>query len=525
MATNPRGLVRPDHPDVFISYAKVDDRKPPGVEHGWVTTLVMYLKDLLAQKLGRRESFWLWWDHQIPRDLPLTPEIEARVRETSVLVIVLSQGYLSSPWCEKERTLFLSEVRRRVADGGRVFVVRYDPLGQEECPEELRDLIGHSFCTSDDVNEEQWLPLGYPCPTPQDKEYYARANTLAGALAKELRRLTEASTAIQSFFAPAVTVPTPAQNFVAPTVTVPAPPTSHPFGSIAGVVKAPESRDEIRPAVYLAEVPDALDGLREEVKSYLESERLRVLPEIEYCRNEAAVNAALDEAVLFVQLLNDAPGKRLLKSKWSCVGLQNSCARRHKIPVLQWRDRKIDLTAVADLEHRKLLDDPSVVVEDLLDFKRHIVRRVQEILLPPPSPRLPGVEQVVFIDAKGTEYDADLSQQVSDVLFSAGLGSISSLIGAEPLLADQFLEEALGDCAGLLLIHGSDPLWLAKELLKIRKLLARFERLKLGLCDGPPLNKPRCNVRIGQHSIDCRAGVRGEGFTDFIAACKRGSAP
>ncbi len=134
MATDPRGFVRPDHPDIFISYAWVDDRKPPGVDHGWVTTLVMYLKDLLAQKLGRRESFWLWWDHQLPRDLPLTPELESKVRETSILVVVLSRGYLSSEWCEKERTLFLAEVRRRVAGGARVFIVRYNPVAQGECP-------------------------------------------------------------------------------------------------------------------------------------------------------------------------------------------------------------------------------------------------------------------------------------------------------------------------------------------------------------------------------------------------------
>ena len=120
----------------------------------------------------------------------------------------------------------------------------------------------------------------------------------------------------------------------------------------------------------------------------------------------------------------------------------------HKIPVLQWRDRKVDPSSVVDPEHRKLLEDPSVVVEDLLDFKRHIVRRVQEILLPPPPQRSAGVEQMVFIDVKGTEHDLELSQQVSDVLFNEGLGSISSLAGAEPALADQFLEEALADAPG-----------------------------------------------------------------------------
>jgi hypothetical protein len=170
-----------------------------------------------------------------------------------------------------------------------------------------------------------------------------------------------------------------------------------------------------------------------------------------------------------------------------------------------------------------LLEEPSVVVEDLLDFKRHIVQRVREILLPAPPRQSPGVEQVVFIDTKDTQHDLELSKQVSDILFSEGLGSISSLSGADPALADQFLETALADCAGLLLINGTDPLWLARELFKVRKLHARYQRLELGLCDGPPSDKPQCNVRLGHYWIDCRGGVRGDGFAGFIAACKGGS--
>ena len=282
---------------------------------------------------------------------------------------------------------------------------------------------------------------------------------------------------------------------------------------------------EVRTAVYLAEVPDALDGLREEVKSYLESEGLRVLPEVEYCRNEAAVNASLNEAVLFVQLLNDAPGKRLLNSPWSCVGLQNACPARTRSPsssggIARLTPPPSSTSSTANYWRTRRSSSRTCSTSSATSSGA-----VREILLPPPPRRSPGVEQVVFIDVKGTEPDLELSQQVSDILFSEGLGSISSLAGADSALADQFLEAALAGCAGLLLIHGTDLLWLAKELLKVRKLHARYARLNLGLCDGPPTDKPRCNVRIGQHAIDCRAGVRGHGFATFIAACKGGSPP
>jgi hypothetical protein len=495
----PRGFVRPEHPDIFISYAQVDDRKPPGVKHGWVTTLVSHLNDRLTEKLGPRESFWLWSDHQSPRDLPVKPEIEAKVLQTSILVIVLSPGYLSCDWCEQERTLLLAEVRRRVAGGERVFIVRYSPVAAGECPQELRNLIGHSFCTSDEVTDES-LPLGYPFRTSQ--EYYTRVNNLADDLVKELRARREPDPALRVMTQTAAAITSAAQG---------------PWATVAGVAGPQLAPADNRPAVYLAEVPDSLDGLRQEVRSYLELEKLRVLPEKRWCEDEAAVNACLDGALLFVQLLNDAPGKRLLNSSWSCVGLQNSCARKHKIPVLQWRDRSVDPATVADIEHRKLLEDPSVVVQDLLEFKQHIVQRVREILLPSAPQQQPGLEQVVFIGVKETEQD--LLQQVSDVLLSAGIGYISSLSGVPPDLAAKYQEKVLAKCAGMLLIYGTDFEWLGEELMRLPWLKARFARLRLGLCDGPPLDKPRCTTSIVP-LIDCREGVIGDRFAAFIAACK-----
>jgi hypothetical protein len=503
----PRGFVRPEHPDIFISYAQVNDRKPPGVDHGWVTTLVSYLKDLLAQKLGPRESFWLWSDHQSPRALPLKPEIEAKVRETSIVVIVLSQDYLSSEWCEQEQRLLLEEVRRRVDRGARVFIVRYNPIAASECPQELRNLIGHSFCTSDEVADEESLPLGYPFPTPQDKEYYARVNTLAADLVKELRRARSG--------------PDPALEVMAETATKITSAAQGPWATVPGVAGRQLAPDDTRPAVYLAEVPHSLDGLRQEVRSYLELAQLRVLPEVEYCRNAAAVNACLDQAVLFVQLLSEAPGTRLPDSRWSCVGLQSACARSHGIPVLQWRDRSLDPATVADIEHRELLNDPSVVVEDLLDFKRHVVRRVREILLPPAPEQRPGLEQLVFIEVKETEHDVQVSQQVSDILSRAGLRPTSSRDCADPDLADKHQENVLPRCAGMLWIYGSSPLWLTIKMdKKVPELKARYARLNLGLCDAAPTGKPRYKQPDVPHSIDCRAGVKGEAFAAFIAACK-----
>src|SRR5438270_1966409 len=111
---------------IFISYACVDDKYDPNyVKCGWVTALLNQLKIKLAQKLGRESFFDVWQDlERLTHHDSLTDQIVDAVRESDTLVIILSQGYLSSEWCGKELREFLkahgSDARNRV------FVVERD---------------------------------------------------------------------------------------------------------------------------------------------------------------------------------------------------------------------------------------------------------------------------------------------------------------------------------------------------------------------------------------------------------------
>lgn len=96
--------------DIFVSYAHVDDLPFPGTEKGWVTTVVESLQILLAQKLGRRDAFDLWMDHQLSRHVQLTPEILHHLEQTATLLVILSPGYLASEWCLREKDTFLSKL-------------------------------------------------------------------------------------------------------------------------------------------------------------------------------------------------------------------------------------------------------------------------------------------------------------------------------------------------------------------------------------------------------------------------------
>ena len=171
--------------DVFVSYAQVDDQPLSGASDGWVGTLVDALKVLLGQQLGRTDALAVWRDVQLPGHAPLTPEILARVRSSATLLIVLSEGYLSSEWCRRECREFVALAGARTR---QLFVVERMPIDPARKPAELRELIGYPFWVRD-RRDGRARTLGVPTPTSDEREYYLRLGRLALELASELQRV------------------------------------------------------------------------------------------------------------------------------------------------------------------------------------------------------------------------------------------------------------------------------------------------------------------------------------------------
>lgn len=171
--------------DVFVTYAHVDDVPLPGAPAGWVTTLIDTMKIYLAQRLGRADALAVWQDLGLARNVPVTKTIVDAVRDSALLLVILSEGYLESPWCARERNGFLalagSETRR-------LFVVERSPVGRENKPAEFKDLLGYPFWVRDQSRGIA-RTLGDPFPTPAEPEYYQRVNMLSSEMANELKRM------------------------------------------------------------------------------------------------------------------------------------------------------------------------------------------------------------------------------------------------------------------------------------------------------------------------------------------------
>ena len=174
--------------DIFVSYAHVDDLPLPGAEAGWVATLIAGLNVRLSQKLGRSDLFSLWKDEQLSPNKPLTTEILDALTQSAALVIILSPGYMASPWCQREMQTFWQELAQRVRSDSRIFVIERDKLEIDEKPKALEDLLGYQFWLQDREGKSPRI-LGDPIPDPHDRLYYDKLGDLANDLAHELKRL------------------------------------------------------------------------------------------------------------------------------------------------------------------------------------------------------------------------------------------------------------------------------------------------------------------------------------------------
>jgi len=491
------GFVNPDKTDIFISYSHVDDAAFDGDLAGWVTRLVRNVEKLLAMKLGRREFFDLWMDGRLTGNEPVTELIEGKIKGAAVFVLVLSPGYLASIWCARELEAFRAEVCRRLADDSRVFVVEF---GEVERPPELSRPRGYRFWQKDSLTDDV-AQIGFPKLLAGDEaQYYKLITELASDLERELRRQKQAAPH--------------------PEVVASGPPATA--------------------TVYLADVTEDLEDVRDGVKSYLNQAGYMILPQANYPDDPDGYTAALDadlaRATLFVQLLSELPGRKVRDDGPRKVALcfDRAARRNPPIPILQWRSRDLDWRRVTNEAHRKILKgevvagrELEVMEADIEEFKAAVKARITKLTAPPPPPppRPPNRDYFLFIDADAP--DDGLSTELVRFI-DAGwswVGYFPPRCDGDPEQVRAYLEQNLKDCDGLMVIFGAaGPDWVTAQLQKARQIAAVRDRgpLKVAVYEGPPdenKNKPIAKLPR-MVKLDCRRGLNNVELGRFIESLR-----
>ena len=442
--------------DIFVSYAHVDNIPLSGISKGWVETFIDNLSTKLAQKIGRTDLFKLWDDRLLAQNAPLTPEILDALKGSATLVLVLSPGYLKSPWCQREKNAFYDLLRSKNRSGHCVFVVHRDRVDLETCPEEIRDVLGFRFWEERGKGREPRI-AGEPIPQPTDQVYWDELSDLAGKLSRALEQLRGSA-------------PEPSSGQV-------------PY-------RDPTETPAKRARVFLAEVSGDLYKARKKLLGALEQAGAEVFPKAPYpltaVEYEQALGRDLGGCSLFVQLLSDVPVRELQGSTKTIVTAQLELAKSLNKTILQWRDRELDLNEVEDSQ-RQILEGPSVMAITLEELQHEVLQKA----FPKPASEshtpMPTGDALVFVHSDAIDHA--LVKEICEVLDREQIGWVVPSATESPERVRHEFEDLLLGCDALMLIYGQSPGgWVRQQLMNCRKLQHKRETplRVLALFEGPP---------------------------------------
>ena len=145
--------------------------------------------ELLQTRYGRRMGIKQWFaPRQVDGTIPLGDQVFGVLRHSRLLVVMLSEAYLESPWCRDERCALFDAIPGGVNADGRVILVDLGSVEHDESPAELHSLPGFRFFRVVDGQERR--VLGYPVPSVrEDREFYFGVRALAQRIGDRLETL------------------------------------------------------------------------------------------------------------------------------------------------------------------------------------------------------------------------------------------------------------------------------------------------------------------------------------------------
>ncbi len=374
--------------DVFISYAQEDNEKPLGSasQYGWVTTLA---RNLNTGPNHYRKNLFI--DHQLKPGDVFSDDLVTKVKNSTLLLLLLSQNYIDSTWCGKELDHF---IRAHVNDPDKpadVFVVELFPFETfSNVPANIQNLrkrlIHAQFWYQPAVASAPLLagdPSPQECSPESGRHYWATLHELRNAIDSRLRSLRRDK----------------------PSVSM----TAKMARSLTGFQQ--QSAKFPLGTILLADTTDDLVAQRDAVKARLEPEGIVVLPEGDYVgltpqEFEDEFTRDLSRSQLFVQLLSSTVGRTGKGFSAPLPQLQFDRAVEAKLPIMQWCERMPASNVITDPQHARLFNTALLRATNRTAFEQEIIARLQvmqratkteqaEIMA---SPAQAATKKLIFVD-------------------------------------------------------------------------------------------------------------------------------
>jgi hypothetical protein len=425
--------------DIFISYTHRDNRKLSDEEYGWVDRFHEALEMRLSNLWGHQAD--IWRDFKTAGNDVLTPTIETSVAHASVLISVLSPGYVHSEWCTKELRLFCEAAQKsggiHVGTRSRVVKVIKTPVehGAEAALDALAESIGYPFYRLD----ERGTPWEFDARFGEQarQQFLAKVNELAYDVCSMLEVLTGKR--------------------------------SH--------------RDRVAPpsgvTVYLAETTSDVTPRREQLRGELEQYGHAVLPDgpLGHAPDYAErVAEHLRRAQVSIHPIGKSYGtvpegyhRSIIELQYDLAGEES--VRRAELIRIPWvmpGDAADDERAVAFV--RKLQNDPRLLITSLDNLKTSVAELLASTK-PRTAAKLPPVRShATSVYIVTDQCDRAAAQTCEDALFAYGCEVIHQLYdGSESELRHDH-EENLKGCDAILICHGqTTEFWLRTKLRDLQK--------------------------------------------------------
>ena len=489
--------------DVFISYAHVNNIPPRPNAEGWVTifhdSLMRHLPAFLKRGGDAPVAPLIWRDDKLRGSDFYDDAIDAAVRNSAVMISVMSERYFESEYCVRELQSFCDTgvtVDFESGKKSRVLKVMLGDIPYESQDARVRRTNGFKFFVREGDMETVFRRTTEEIP---DDRYWKAVERLAREVAEVLSRMAE-------------------RRSDAPTA---------PAG----------------PAVYLAEVSDDLEEYRAGVRDALKQQGIQVLPELRLptesraMKKEIAKN--LERATLSVHLMGEWPGKfadgdalPATQTQYrlaSGIGVNTQDQNKPKLRRIVWLPPDLDMASVRSEAQRKFLESlryegdkespMEMFQKSIEELKAEIIKKV--LPLPPKVSKFDVKRKsLVYIthhpdDAQDAEAIKNFLREArQDVMLMRGEGVREQL---------KDLRLRMKSCHAVLILYGKSPLmWtrnFAEEAWKIADRRKRNPLLAKSICDGPPDPKPDLGFDFeGWSTLQCRNGIEVGMLEPFIKA-------
>ena len=258
--------------DVFISYARLDDKPVMGDPVGWVSQLHTELINQLPVYLGAEAQIWRDQE-EIRNNEDFTKKISHQLENSATFIAILSESFINREWCLREVEEFTAHADKRFGvyidgDKKRLFSVERMPVSRDMLPSQLTGTTTYRFFENGRILR--------PSVNAQHRaKYLANVEDLLIDISKVLKLLAKSAR-------DGGTVPVAAEPV--------------PVGQ----------------TVYLAQTTSSLDDQAAEMRRDLTERGFRVLPQGDLPnragRLREDVSAALEQCALSIHLVGEDYG-------------------------------------------------------------------------------------------------------------------------------------------------------------------------------------------------------------------------